>query len=97
MQQPTPSTFTELLPGLYRWQGAVNSYLWQQQDGCVLIDPAADLTPNILAKASLGPVHEILITHVQEEHVAGCAHFPGIAVHVPVVGPAVTVQSSPDP
>jgi glyoxylase-like metal-dependent hydrolase (beta-lactamase superfamily II) len=85
-----PTSLSLVVPGVWRWQSGlaglhhpVSSYIWQRTDGCILIDPAADLTGAILAQHGLGLVRAILITHVQEEHVAGCANFPGVPVHVP--------------
>lgn len=65
-----------LLPGLTLWRTpAGNSYLWQT----TLIDPGPDLTPAIV-----GPVTDILITHLQAESAAGCLNFPTSRLHVPV-------------
>lgn len=81
---------TQVLPTLWRWRSSlagpqqpVNSYVWRTADGCVLIDPAGDLTPAELGRLDLGPVRAILVTHVQAEHVAGCRHWPAVPVHVP--------------
>src|SRR5690606_37390427 len=80
---------TQVLPTLWRWRSSlagpqqpVNSYVWRTADGCVLIDPAGDLTPAELGRLDLGPVRAILVTHVQAEHVAGCRHWPAVPVHV---------------
>lgn len=75
-----------ILPDVYRVrstlhspQQPVNSYLLTTPAGAVLIDPAADCTPDRLP----APPAAILITHVQEENVAGCFHFPNVPVYVP--------------
>jgi len=57
----------------------VNSYLLRTEAGAVLIDPAADCTPDKLPAAPAA----ILITHLQQENVAGCFHFPDVPVYVP--------------
>lgn len=76
----------QLSPGLHRFTSGlggahqpVNSYLLQTVAGTVLIDPAGDCTPD---KLSASP-EAILITHLQEEHVAGCVHYPGVPVYIP--------------
>lgn len=63
-------------------QQPVNSYLLQTPGGAVLIDPAADCTPEKLP----APPVAILITHVQQENVVGCLHFPNIPLYVPLGG-----------
>ena len=81
-----PSHLTTILPGLCRWtssvkgpQQPVNSYILRTGRRTVLIDPAADLSPEAVG----GPVGDILVTHLQRENAAGCANFPGARVHVP--------------
>ncbi len=64
---------------LYGPQQPVNSYLLRSPAGAVLIDPAADCTPDRLP----APPDAILITHVQEDNIAGCFHFPNVPVYVP--------------
>ena len=82
--------FQELLPQLYRWRSAlsgsahpVNSYVWLAPEGCIVIDPASDLTPEALRELRVTEVAAILVTHLQEENAAGCLNFPGVPIHVP--------------
>ena len=82
--------FEQVLPGLWRFvsgragaQHPVNSYLCRSGHGAVLIDPAADVTPAAVARTGTGDVSDILVTHFQEENVAGCRHFPAARLHVP--------------
>jgi glyoxylase-like metal-dependent hydrolase (beta-lactamase superfamily II) len=70
-----------VLPQIMCWksqldgaQHPTNSYLVETVQGRVLIDPAADFPEQ--------PVSEILITHVQEEHIAGAARFPEAQLYV---------------
>ncbi|HUS58343.1 MAG TPA: MBL fold metallo-hydrolase [Planctomycetota bacterium] len=84
------SAFQEILPGLLRWssrvrgaQQPVNSYLWRCADSWVIVDPAEDLAPDLLAEAGCGRVADVLITHFQRENAAGAASFPRARVHVP--------------
>lgn len=72
---------------IYRWRSKlsgphqpVNSYLVNAGAGPVLIDPAADLTPDKLPQRPLA----ILITHVQKEHIAGVCNFPDVPLYVPM-------------
>lgn len=62
---------------------SVNSFVVSGLEGTLAIDPAADLTPEAVDFVGLPPVDTILLTHVQEEHVAGCANFSGIPVFAP--------------
>lgn len=64
-------------------QHPVNSYILVQPSGPVVIDPAAALTPQIVTTVDARPVTDILITHLQEEHAAGCLNFPDARRHVP--------------
>ena len=84
------SGFERVLPRLFRWrsglagpQHPVNSYVWRTAQGTVLIDPTADLKPALFGQINAPPVTDILITHVQEENIAGCLHFPEARFHVP--------------
>lgn len=74
-----PATLQRIKSTLCGAHQPVNSYLLQTDAGTVLIDPAADCTPDKLRARP----DAILITHLQEEHVAGCFHFLGVPVYVP--------------
>ena len=78
----------QVLPDVYRRRSSLPgphqpavSYACVTDLGTVLIDPAADLTPDVLA--GLPPVTHVFVTHVQEEHAAGAAHWPGVPLLVP--------------
>ena len=80
----------EILPGLYRFESKlagphqpVNSYVWRAGRKTIIIDPAGDLTPAALSEAGAGRIPDILVTHVQQENIAGCANFPDARIHVP--------------
>jgi len=75
-----------IVPRVFRWQSRlsgphhpVNSYVVLTPEGVVLIDPAADLTPKVLPEMP----RAILLTHVQEEHLAGAFHYPRVPIYVP--------------
>lgn len=69
---------------IFKWgSGALNSYLLNYKSLTIAIDPVGDLTPEILREAGIPPVAIILVTHVQNEHVAGCFNFPDVPVFVP--------------
>jgi glyoxylase-like metal-dependent hydrolase (beta-lactamase superfamily II) len=85
-----PAGLEEIVAGLYRCtsglngpQQPVNSYVWLSDAGTVLVDPAEDLTPELLSEIGAPPVADILITHLQRENAQGCFNFPGARVHVP--------------
>ena len=61
----------------------VNGYVVDTPQGVVLIDPPADLTPNVLRDAGLAQPTAILVTHLQREHIEGAANFPDTPLHVP--------------
>ena len=80
----------QIAPDLFGWrsgsvgaQQPVHSFLWRKGKGAILIDPAADLSPATLRAVGLKRVTDVVITHVQEENVAGCGHFPEARIHVP--------------
>lgn len=75
---------------LFRWRSGlagvhhpVNSYVFLRDEGAILIDPAADLTPSVLETSGAGRALAILLTHVQEENAAGVYGFPDVPVYVP--------------
>jgi len=80
-----------IAPGLWRFcsgltgrHQSANGYILKRGNGWVLIDPPGDLGPGVLELCGEGTVVEaILVTHLQEEHVAGAGNFPGVPVHVP--------------
>jgi len=63
-------------------QHPVNSYVYQGPKGVVLVDPTGDLTSDILRSNGIDVVDAILITHIQEEHIAGVTNFPGTPLYV---------------
>src|SRR5690242_4806269 len=80
-----------ILPNLRRWvskqsgpQHPVNSYVWLRDGGAAVIDPSAEVTPVVIKPLGMNQVADVLVTHVQEENIAGATHFPGARVHVPV-------------
>src|SRR5436190_14608383 len=58
-------------------QQPVNSYVWHRARGlgAIVIDPEVDLAQM--------PAAEVLVTHVQEENVAGWKNISGARVHLP--------------
>ncbi len=82
--------FSTITPTITQWRSEargghqpVNSYLVVTAYGSILIDPAADLTPQRIAECGARLPSAILLTHVQAEHADGGANFPGIPVWVP--------------
>lgn len=74
------SPSAHLIPSTWRGpQQPVNSYLLETPGGSVLIDPAADCTPDKLPSQPAA----ILVTHLQQENIVGCFHFPRVPVYVP--------------
>lgn len=84
--------FEKILPGLWRFQSRLdgahhpcNSYLLQIEGRWVLIDPPADLQPELLHPLiGRALVSDIYITHLQSEHAAGAELYPSAVVHVPL-------------
>ena len=69
---------------VFRWDsGELNSFLIAEKGRTIAIDPAVDLTPDILCSAGLPAIDLIMITHVQQEHASGCVNFPGVPVCAP--------------
>ncbi|HEY3332493.1 MAG TPA: MBL fold metallo-hydrolase [Capsulimonadaceae bacterium] len=80
---------TQLLPHLWRYQSQLScphhpavSYIWLSQNSIILIDPVSDLKPSTLPVGSR--VSDILVTHLQDEHVVGVHHYPEARFHVPL-------------
>ena len=81
----------QVMPGIYRHvsqqqgpQHPVNSYIIDRgADGAIVIDPAADLTPAALRELTADHVSDVLVTHLQTEHIAGAAAFESARLHVP--------------
>ena len=80
------SQWRPLAPDLWCWrsqpngaQGATNSYLIQTARGAVLVDPAPEIrTPELPVAPEW-----IVVTHLQNEHIAGAANFPDVPLYVP--------------
>jgi glyoxylase-like metal-dependent hydrolase (beta-lactamase superfamily II) len=79
------SSLERISPSLFRLQsdagihGPVNSYLWRGSSGTVLIDPGAGAA----GFAEFGGASQLLVTHVQAEHIEGARHFPEAPLTVP--------------
>jgi len=79
----------ELFEGVWRYQSCLlgvhhpcQGYLLHCSDEWWLIDPPRDLDREVLARFDRSvEISRILITHWQEEHVAGVGGFPGARIH----------------
>lgn len=72
--------------GLYREEGACNTYLVRTATGSVVVDPAGGARPGgfLVRRARHWPVEAILTTHGHDDHRLGAASFRG-GRDVPVV------------